>query len=137
MERIQERTFRFLLNDYDSDYDQLLAKLNKPTLEIRRLRLLATEIFKTINNLNAPYMKEVFRLNTRRAETGSDKLLVQSQNSMKYGSYTLRSLGPKIWNKLPTNIKNARNLLTFKKMINTWSGPKCHCSSCKYLGTCS
>jgi len=122
LERIQERTFRFLLNDYDSDYDQLLAKLNKPTLEIRRLRLLATEIFKTINNLNAP---------------GSDKLLVQSQNSMKYGSYTLRSLGPKIWNKLPTNIKNAQNLLTFKEMINTWSGPKCHCSSCKYLGICS
>ena len=57
LERIQERTFRFLLDDYDSDYVQLLAKINKPTLEIRRLRLLATEIFKTINNLNAPYMK--------------------------------------------------------------------------------
>ena len=97
LEKIQERAIRFILEDYDSSYDQLLTKMNKPTLQIRRLRLLATEIFKTIKNLNAPYMKEVFELNTRREITGSDRLIVQSQFSMKYGSYTLRSLGPKIW----------------------------------------
>jgi len=137
LERIQERTFRFLLDDYDSDYDQLLAKINKPTLEIRRLRLLATEIFKTINNLNAPYMKEVFMLNTRRSETASDRLVVQGQISMKYGTYTLRSLGPKIWNKLPSDIKHSKNLSVFKELIKAWSGPKCHCGSCKYLGICA
>ena len=137
LERIQERALRLLLDDYVSDYDQLLIKVTKPTLEIRRLKLLATEIFKTIKNLNAPFMKEVFKLNTRRADTGSDRLIVQSQISMKYGSYTLRSLGPKIWNKLPSEIKNSENLSTFKTLIKTWSGPKCHCGSCKYLGICS
>ena len=137
MERIQERALRLLLDDYTSDYDQLLIKVTKPTLEIRRLKLLATEIFKTIKNLNAPFMKEVFKLNTRRADTGADRLIVQSQISMKYGSYTLRSLGPKIWNKLPSEIKNSENLSTFKTLIKTWSGPKCHCGSCKYLGICS
>ena len=110
LERIQERAFRFLLSDYESTYDQILTKLNKSTLQIQRLRLLATEIFKTINNLNAPYMKEVFELNTRRADTGPNRLVVQSQISMKYGSYSLRSLGPKIWNKLPNEIKSCENL---------------------------
>ena len=137
LERIQERAFRFLLEDYNSDYDQLLTKINKPTLEIRRLRLLATEIFKTINNLNAPYMKEVFELNTRRAATASDRLIVQGQISMKYGSYSLRSLGPKIWHQLPSEIKNSENLSIFNKFIKSWSGPKCRCGSCKYLGICS
>ena len=111
--------------------------MNKPTLQIRRLRLLATEIFKTIKNLNAPYMKEVFELNTRREITGSDRLIVQSQISMKYGSYTLRSLGPKIWHKLPVEIKNSENLSTFKSLIKSWDGPKCNCGSCKYLGICA
>ena len=60
LEKIQERAFRLLLNDYESDYDQLLAKANKPTLEIRRIKFLATEIFKTLKNLNPPYMKEIF-----------------------------------------------------------------------------
>ena len=59
LEKIQERAFRLLLNDYESDYDQLLAKANKPTLEIRRIKFLATEIFKTLNNQNPPYMKEI------------------------------------------------------------------------------
>ena len=98
---------------------------------------MATEIFKTINNLNAPYMKEIFQLNTRRADTGSEKLIVQCQISMKYGTYTLRSLGPKIWNKLPSEMKNSQNLSTFKNLIKSWSGPKCNCGSCKYLGVCS
>ena len=137
LERIQERAFRFLLCDYESDYEQILTNMNKPTLEIRRLRLLATEIFKTVNDLNPPYMKEVFELNTRRSETGTDKLVVQSQISMKYGSYSLRSLGPKIWNKLPSEMKNSSNLSIFKKSITNWSGPYCRCVSCKYLGLCS
>ena len=80
-------------------------------------------------------MKDIFKLNTRRAETGSNRLIVQSQNSIKYGSYTLRSLGPKIWNNLKSEIKNCENLKIFKNMIKSWSGPKCHCGSCKYLGT--
>ena len=73
LERIQERAFRLLLNDYDSDYDQLLTKVNKPTLEIRRIKFLATEIFKTIHDLNPSYMKEIFELNVRR-ETGDTRL---------------------------------------------------------------
>ena len=135
MERIQERAFRFLIVDYDSDYDQLLTKFNKPTLEVKRLRLLAIEIFKTLNNLNPPYMKDIFRLNTRRTETGNDRLVVPAQNSRRYGSYTLRSLGPKIWNKLPSDLKNSVSLESFKSLIKSWSGPKCHCGSCTYLGT--
>ena len=55
-ENIQKRALRFLLNDYESNYGQLLEKSNKSTIEIRKLQTLATEIFKTIN-LNAPYMK--------------------------------------------------------------------------------
>ena len=135
LERIQERAFRLLLNDHESDYEQLFTKINKPTLEIRRLKFLATEIFKTINNLNPPYMKEIFELNTRR-DNAESKLIVQSQRSMKYGSYTLRSLGPRIWNKLPVDIRKCNSLLNFKELLKTWSGPKCHCNSCKFVGMC-
>jgi hypothetical protein len=135
LERIQERALRLLLNDYQSDYETLLEKSNKPTLQIRRIKLLATEIFKTINDLNPSYMKEIFELNTRR-NAGVNKLVVQSQKSMNYGSYSLRSLGPRIWNKLPTSIRNLNEPSTFKELITSWAGPTCRCSCCKYLGMC-
>lgn len=79
-------------------------------------------------------MKEIFELNTR--DPDNKRLIVQTQKSMKYGSYTLRSLGPRIWNKLPSNLRLCENLTTFKELIKSWSGPICRCSGCKYIGMC-
>ena len=83
-------------------------------------------------------------MNTRR-NNEDNKLIVQGQRSMKYGSYTLRSLGPpRIWNKLPSDIRKCNSLLNFRELLKAWSGPTCHCNSCtnvvetgsKYLGMC-
>ena len=128
-ELIQKRALRFLYNDYDSDYEHLLKLANKPTMEVRKLRTLAIEIFKTLNDLNPPFMKEIFTLNTRR-DNVRNRLVVKTQNSKRYGSNSLRSLGPKIWNKLPESIRTSTHLNTFKQLIKTWSGPKCGCISC-------
>ena len=76
-------------------------------------------------------MKEIFIQNTRRGAQ-SNKLYVQSQHSKKYGSDTLRSLGPKIWNSLPINFRETLSLGTFKQLIKTWSGPQCHCNQCRF-----
>ena len=45
-EKIQKRSLRFLFDDYESDYEHLLVLANKPSLQVRKLRLLAIEIFK-------------------------------------------------------------------------------------------
>ena len=60
IEKIEKRCLRIILNDYESDYETLLRNSNKPTMEIRRLRPLAVEIFKTLNEINPPYMKNIF-----------------------------------------------------------------------------
>ena len=60
IEKIQERTLRILHNDSTSDYHQLLNKSSKTSMEVKRLRNLALEIFKTLNHLNPEYMKEIF-----------------------------------------------------------------------------
>ena len=87
------------------------------------------EIFKTINDLNPSFMKEIFTMNTNSGRNGT-KLLVKTQNTKRYGSNTLRALGPKIWNDLPNNIRAASNLTLFKELIKTWSGPECRCNAC-------
>ena len=57
IEKIQERALRLLQNDFTSDYSELLNKSGKPSMEVKRLRTLALEILKTLNNLNPDYMK--------------------------------------------------------------------------------
>ena len=46
------------LNDYESDYTTLLKKTNTNTIEAKRLRTLAIEILKTMNNINSSFMKD-------------------------------------------------------------------------------
>ena len=47
-------------NDSTSDNNQVLNKSGKVSMEEKRLRNLALEIFKTLNHLNPEYMKEIF-----------------------------------------------------------------------------
>ena len=48
-------------NGYDSDYETLLKISETPTMQIRRIKQLAIEIFKTnVNNLNLNFMKYIF-----------------------------------------------------------------------------
>ena len=58
IEKIQERALRLLHNGFTREYSELLNKSGNPSMEVKRLRTLALEIFKTLNNLNPDYMKE-------------------------------------------------------------------------------
>ena len=49
-----------ILNDSASDYQTLLEMSKKTSMEIKRLRNVATEIFKTVNKLNPSFMKNIF-----------------------------------------------------------------------------
>ena len=60
IKKIQYRSFKMLTNNYNSDYKDLLDGTKNWTMEIRRLRTLALETFKTVNNLNPDFMKDIF-----------------------------------------------------------------------------
>ena len=100
IEKIHQRTLRILYNDSNSDYNQLLNKSSKASMEVKHLRKLALEIFKTLNNLNHEYMKEIFYKTTNLTHR-SFNIKVDQNNTTKYGNKSLRSLGPLIWNSLP------------------------------------
>ncbi len=51
-----------MLNDQISTYEQILEKCNYATLHIRCLRIISTEVFKSINSLNPNFLKEMFNV---------------------------------------------------------------------------
>ena len=89
-------------------------------------------IFKTINDLNPIFMKEIFKSKTNPRVRPND-IIVKPRNTATFGDKSLMALGPKIWNSLPENIKSENSYGRFKEYINTWFGPKCYCSYCKTL----
>ncbi len=62
IEKVQERALCYVLNDFNinNTYSNLLYIASKSTLYLARLRILAIEIFKTLNNMSPLYMKDVF-----------------------------------------------------------------------------
>ena len=113
IESVQKRALRLLYNDYTSTYDSLLAKANEPSMEIKRYRTLASEIFKTRNDLNPTYMQDFFYLRSSSARRPNNIAVVKT-NTNTYGTKSLRSLGPQIWNSLPEHIKAETSLHIFE-----------------------
>ena len=104
IESTLKRALRLLYNDNTSTYDSLLAKANKLSTELKRYRTLVLEVFKTLNVLNPTYMQDLFYLRSTSARQPNN-IAVESTNTKTYGTKSLRSLGPKIWNSLPEYIK--------------------------------
>ena len=72
-------------------------------MEVKRLRNLTLEIFKTFIHLNPKHTKETFHKTTNLAHI-SFNLKVNQNNTTKYDNKSPRSLGPNIWNSLPKQI---------------------------------
>ena len=64
-------------------------------MEVKRLRTLALEIFKTLNNMHPVYMKEMFH-RTAFSTYRPLNLEVNENHTTKYENESLRCLGPRI-----------------------------------------
>ena len=66
---LYERALRTVYNDHVSTFEKLLEKDNFVTNHVRNLRILATELYKTKQNLAAPIIHEI--LNKEMSSTTS------------------------------------------------------------------
>ena len=117
IESLHKRALKFLLNDYVSSYKQLLEIFGKCNTNMRRLRFLCIEIYKTLNDLNPSFMKEIFEKRDENRVTRDRyklNLNIPRRNQVTFGTKSLKFYGPKIWNALPVNIKTEEN---FKDLI--------------------
>ena len=100
VEKIHERSLKFLLNDYLSSYAQLLEKSTSVSMETKRSRTIVYEFFKPLNNLNTVFMKEIFHYSPNVTHK-KHNLYIHAQNTTKFGNTSLRAFGANIWNSLP------------------------------------
>ena len=134
IERIQERALRFMLNDKTSTYETLLEKCNYTTLLIRRIKVIAIEVFKSLNNLNPCFMNEMFDVKDIPYNLRDTNIVLQPKfDKITYGKNTFKYYGSHIWNLLPNDCKKTTNIEIFKGILKKWEGPRCQCTMCEYL----
>ena len=82
--RIHERALRIAYNDCVSDFKSLLEKDNSVTVHLRNIQALTLEIYKTLNNLNPDFMKEMFCLKRHNILQYLFKINYNSSNNFTY-----------------------------------------------------
>ena len=95
IEQIQTRALRILYIDFDSDYKTLLDTSGKCTMEVKRVRILGLEIFKTLNSRDPAFMEEIFHRTNYLIHSANNRQ-VNVTKTAQYGDKSLRTLGPDI-----------------------------------------
>lgn len=133
--RLHERCLRLIYSNSNSSFDDLLIIDRSSRLHIRNIQQLAIELFKTKNGLSPNFMKTIFPLNdtssmTRNFPTFKSRRIRTTLN----GEQSFSFLGPKIWELVPSELRDMTDLVKFKKNIRQWSSFACPCRNCrKYI----
>ena len=129
--KIQERALRIVYDDQISSFDDLLIKDKSVTIHTRNVQLLATEMYKVVNNISPEIMKEIFELKDCTHYCSQFPFKSHNVRTVAYGTETLSYLGPKIWSIVPETLKKISSLTEFKDKIKCWKPDKCPCRICK------
>ena len=120
-------------NDNECTYEELLMKDNSVSIHHRNLQFLATEMFKVYKKQGPDILQDVFPLNPQATYNLRNQPHFASRTirTVHYGENSLRHLGPKLWEMIPSSIKDTESVETFKNKIKSWIPDICPCRLCK------
>ena len=134
--KLHERALRLVYDDRQSTFEELLNIDKSVTAHHRNLQVLATELNKVHHGLVPELMNDIFKKrNVTYSFKTNSTFETRNIKSVYYGSETISFLGPKMWELLPSNIKDSENLNIFKSNIKSWKPENCPCRLCRlYIG---
>ena len=124
--KIHERALRLVYkNETFLSFDDLLKRDRSVSIHQKNLQILATEIYKTKNDLGPKIMKDTFHFIQKPYNLRNDPELQRRRKRTAYfGTESISSLNPKIWELIPSDIRSANSLGTFIEKIMFWTTDK-------------
>ena len=103
-----------------------------PPLKIGRLRTMAMETFKILNNLAPPCLSNLVKINENSYNFRYSNILqIPAVRTTTYGKNSFRYAAAVLWNNFPEHFRQTNNFNNFKSLLNHWNGEQCKCSMCK------
>ena len=131
--RLHKRCLRIVYNDSSSRFEQLLTKDNSVSIHNRNLQVLATEMFKVYTEQEPEIFYDVFPINSGPKYNLRNKTHFATRpiRTVHYGDNYLRYLGPKLWELIPSDMKDTESVEVFKNRIKNWISDNFPCRICK------
>ena len=108
-------------DDNSIDYDSLLVKSGQLRLHMNMVRVLSIEMYKCVKGINPTYLNEMFSISASSYDFRNQSRLDQPKfNTRTFGYKSFKYFGAKLWNLLPSYLKNIEDLHVFKSNIYKW-----------------
>ena len=106
--KMNERKLRLA---YDKNlylrFDELLIKSKSGGIYQRNLQFLASEMFKVKNGVSTGLAEDSFQFANKLYDLQNNRILLSKRNRIIfYGTKSLSSLAPRIWNEIPQSFKD-------------------------------
>ena len=117
--RLHKQCLRIIYNDISLTFELLLSKDNSISIHDRNLQVLETEMFKVYTEQEPDTLQDVFSLNSEpeynlRNRTHFATRLIRK---VYYGDNSLRYLEQKLYESIPSDIKNTESVEVFENHI--------------------
>ena len=105
-----------------SIFELLLTKDNSVSIHDRNLQVLTTEMFKVYAEQGPNILQGVFPINSQPEYNLRNKTHFATRpiRTVHYGDSSLRYLGPKLWELIPSDMKDTESVEVFKNRIKNW-----------------
>ena len=124
--KVRERALRIACNDSGNNTVNNIDKFL--TINQRNLQLLMIEFFKTKNNRNPSFMKNIFEEKNSYFSLRNPNHLQQPKVRLTiYGKENIQFRGCSLWFSLPNSLKDIDTLQEFKRRIKQWDKFSCSC----------
>jgi hypothetical protein len=120
IEKVQEGALRFVYEDHNSSYDNLLKKAKVPSLQIRRMRTMALETFKIMNKLSPSCLHNLVHLRNSKYYFRYNNILNISQDrTSRNGKKTFKFVAATLWNSRPDHFRTENSFSQFKSLMQS------------------
>ena len=117
IEKIQYKALKIVYNSNES-YEELLLRNNEVSIHQKQLRILATEVFKNLADINSDFVKSYFTIKEiPYCLRHKIFLKIPSAISTHYGTNSILFRESLVWNKLPLSVMQSQSLIEFKSKV--------------------
>ena len=124
IQRVQNLCLKFIFNVKKKsvvDYDELRRNLNMLDMNQRRVLHSQCLLFKIINGSGPVYLRDLFTLHhevsVRQTRTSDCNIYLPNTPISSIHNKSFRFYAARVWNELPSDVKNSNTLGTFKRKV--------------------
>ena len=122
-----KRDYLNIVSNSNESCEVLLLRKNEVSVYQKQLRILDTEVFKSLADINPDFMKSYFAIKEiLYCLWDWNFLKIPSARSTSYAANSILFRACLVWNKLPFSVKQSQSLIELKskiKVLEKWTAP--------------